>query len=68
MMIMGFALGIYNLCQGFGYLKIRNADKMEPEILAKKKNMLKYGSIPMFGIGIIYALELTGVWSSSSNF
>ncbi|MBU2872098.1 hypothetical protein [Colwellia sp. E2M01] len=62
MMITGFSLCIYNLCQGYGYIKIKKSDGMEPEELAKKKQMLKFGSIPMFGIGVIYALELLGIW------
>ncbi len=62
MMIAGFSLCIYNLSQGFGYIKIKNSDGMDSEKLTQKKQMLKFGSIPMFCIGVIYALELLGVW------
>lgn len=62
MMIAGFSLCIYNLCQGFGYIRIKNSDEMDSDKLSHKKQMRKIGSIPMFGIGVIYTLELIGIW------
>ena len=62
MMSIGYGLGIYNLSQGLGYIKIKKSDDMEHSELASKKKMLIFSSFAMFGIGIIYTLELLGIW------
>lgn len=62
MMIAGFSFGIYSLCQGFGLIKIKNSDVITQEKLNHKKQASKLSGIIMCAIGIIYALELLGVW------
>jgi len=62
MMIAGFGCGIYNLGQGYGYINIKNSDQMDSEKLTHKKQMLNISGFAMLGIGVVYTLELLGVW------
>ncbi|MDC8831394.1 hypothetical protein [Alteromonas gilva] len=62
MMALGFGVGIYNLSQGLGYVSIKNSEKMDVGELNRKKRMLKFSSLPMFGIGIVYTAEFLGLW------
>jgi hypothetical protein len=62
MMTVGFGLGIYNLGQGLGFIKIKNSDEMDNEKLASKKQVFIFSGFAMFGIGVIYTLEFLGIW------
>ena len=62
MMLAGFGVGTYHLCQGLGYIKIKNSNEIADDKLAQKKQSLVLTSLAMFGIGIIYTLEFIGVW------
>ena len=62
MITTGFALGIYNLCKYFGFIKIKNSDEMNPQELAAKKLGLLISGLVMLGIGVTYTLEFLGVW------
>jgi len=62
MMIFGFGSGVYYLCQGLGYIAIKNSNDLTKDKLSQSKSHLIFLSVAMFGIGIIYTLEFVGIW------